>query len=59
LRGDLTNVVGYWYTGVTPNERDKMFNFENAINWDKVDEILANPETPENKAVLDIINKIK
>jgi hypothetical protein len=36
-----------------------MFNFENAINWDKVDEILANPETPENKAVLDIINKIK
>jgi hypothetical protein len=36
-----------------------MFGFENAINWDKVDEILANPETPENKAILDIINKMK
>ena len=36
-----------------------MFGFENAINWDKVDEILVNPETPENKAILDIINKIK
>jgi len=36
-----------------------MFGFENAINWDKVDEILANPETPENKALLDIINKMK
>lgn len=36
-----------------------MFGFENAINWDKVDEILANPDEPQNKAILDIINKMK
>lgn len=29
------------------------------INWNRVDEILKNPEKEENKKIIEIINKMK
>lgn len=34
-------------------------DWNKAINWDKVDEILANPDTTENAQVIEILSKMK
>lgn len=45
------------YGGNAP-ERNTV-DWNKAINWDKVDEILANPDKPENAQVIEILNKMK